>query len=147
MQFIFCVGYSSTRMDEPVISNFVLSPDKNAVTDDPIAYVQVISFPKSHVWIWVGDQSGMQQNLSLAMGSRQKENGEIMSSHVLNSAKIDETSIHGKGLAERISKKLLGKPVYLSCAISANTADNQYLDNLEKQILRLVKTSPHVFGV
>ena len=135
------------KMEGPIISNFVLSSDENSVTDDSSSFVQVISFPKSHVWIWVGDQSGMQQNLSLAMGSRRKENVEIISSHILNSASVDESATHSKGLAERISKKLSGKPVYLSCALSANGIDNQYLDNLEKQIMCLVKTSPHIFGI
>ena len=134
-------------MEGPNISNFILSPDENAVAEESSAYVQVISFPKSHVWIWVGDQSGMQQNLSLAMGSLHKENKGIISSHILNSACVDEMSVHSKGLAERISKKLQGKPVYLSCTINTNTADNQYLDNLEKQIMRQIKTSPHIFGV
>ena len=134
-------------MEGPSISNFVLSPDENAATDESTAYIQVISFPKSHVWIWIGDQSGMQQNLSLAMGSLNKEKSAIISSHILNSACVDETSIHSKGLAERISKKLQGKPVYLSCTMNTNTADNQYLDNLEKQIMRQIKTNPHVFGV
>ena len=134
-------------MEGPSISNFVLSPDENAATDESTAYIQVISFPKSHVWIWIGDQSGMQQNLSLAMGSLNKEKSAIISSHILNSACVDETSIHSKGLAERISKKLQGKPVYLSCTMNTNTADNQYLDNLEKQIMCQIKTNPHIFGV
>ena len=141
-----CRKRQRSIMEEPIISNFILSANENSSADDS-SYVQVISFPKSHVWIWVGDQSGMQQNLALAMGQKRQENDEIISSHILNSACVDETSTHSKGLAERISKKLSGKPVYLSCAISANTIDNQYLDNLEKQIMRLVQTSPQIFGL
>ena len=134
-------------MPSPIISNLVLSDRGSATTDEAPAYVQVICFPTSHVWIWIGDQSGVQQNLAIAMAPHQlKNNCNVISSHILNSANPDETSIHSKGIAERISKKLDGKPVYLSCTMNRNAVDNQFLDNLEKQIIRLIKTDPSIFG-
>jgi len=135
-------------MAPPIISNLVLSGEGSTATDECNAFVQVISFPKSHIWIWIGDQAGAQKNLSIAMAPLQsKNNCNIISSHILNSANPDETSVHSKGLAERISKKLDGKPVYLSCNFNTNALDNQFLDNLEKQIIRLIKTDPGIFGI
>ena len=136
-------------MAPPIISNLVLSSGGGSNdTHESNALVQIISFAKSHVWIWIGDQSGTQQNLSIAMAPlKSKSSSNVISSHILNSANPDETSVHSKGLAERISKKLDGKPVYLSCTINTNTIDNQFLDNLEKQIIRLIKTDPSIFGM
>ena len=147
--FIFCTGHFRLNMASPIISNLVLSSGEgNTATDESNDFVQVISFPKSHIWIWIGDQSGAQKNLSIAMAPLQsKNNCNIISSHILNSANPDETSLHSKGLAERISKKLDGKPVYLSCTINTNALDNKFLDNLEKQIIRLIKTDPDIFGM
>ena len=33
-------------------------------------YVQVVSFPNSHLWIWIGDRTASAPTLSLAMGQR-----------------------------------------------------------------------------
>ena len=136
-------------MTAPIVSNLVLSHGEGSTTaDESTAFVQIITFPKSHTWIWIGDQSGAQQNLSIAMGPQSsKDSGKTISSYILNPANPDELSVHGKGLAERISKKLSGQPVYLSCTINTNAANNQFLDHLEKQIIRLIKTDPHIFGM
>ena len=131
-------------MASPIVKNFIFSPDERTFpVDESTAYVQIISFPGSHLWIWIGDQLGAQQNLSLAMGPLDAtKKCQIISTQVLNSANPDEASLHGKSLSERISKKLGGKPVYLSCFLNSASTDNELLNNLEKQIIHLVKTDP-----
>ena len=134
-------------MASPIVSNFYLATgEESTALHESTAFVQIISFPNSHSWIWIGDQSGAQQNLALALGPQKCRGGSnVMSSHVLNSPNPDEASIHAKGFAERISKKLGGKPVYLTCNLGP--VDDQVQNNLEKQILGLIKTDPHVFGM
>ena len=135
-------------MASPIVSNFYLATgEESTALHESTAFVQIISFPNSHSWIWIGDQSGAQQNLALALGPPKCHGGSnVMSSHILNSSNPDEASIHAKGFAERISKKLGGKPVYLTCNLN-NTVDDQVQNILEKQILGLIKTDPHVFGM
>ena len=63
-------------MASPIVSNFVFSPDEHAAAvDKSTAFLQVISFPNSHIWIWIGNRDGAQMNLSLAMGSRESNRG------------------------------------------------------------------------
>merc|ERR1712038_1134840 len=106
-------------------------------------FVQIISFPDSHVWIWIGDKKGDQPNLALAMGSRLNPTKEILSTNVLNATLTDESSYHTKALGERISKKLKGKPVYISCALPESAHDT--LQTLEKQIFMAIKKYPERF--
>ena len=151
--FVLYVGQYTTGdiriMSSPIVSNLVFSLDGRAsALDESTAFLQIISFPKSHVWIWIGNRDGAQHNLSLAMGPRQSNQAgieKVISSYVLNSANPDEASVHGKGLAERISKKLGGKPVYLSCNFSTHSIDDQFLNILEKQVMVYIKTHPEIF--
>ena len=76
------------KMTSPIVSNFVFSPDERSVAaDESTAFIQVISFPQSHIWIWIGNRDGAQHNLSLAMGSRGSKNagtGKVISSYMSN---------------------------------------------------------------
>jgi len=128
---------------EPVISNFMYSEDDGlggGLTSPSEAYVQVISFPDSHLWLWIGDKTGVQSNLALAMGSRLNPTKEMLSTNVINATSTDDASNHIKSLGERISKRLKGKPVYISCALPDSADGN--LQVIEKQIFRAIKKYP-----
>ena len=143
----------------PVVSNFIFSQSgmcgddhslASAEADESTAYVQIISFPQSHVvWIWIGNGSVFQQNLAVALinshhSYKSNTPSRVISSNILSSANpTDEAAVHTKGLAERISKKLGGKPVYLSCNLSS--ADDGLSNILEKQIMSLIKKNPEIF--
>jgi len=39
-----------------------------------VAFVQVISFPNSHLWLWIGDHEAKMENLVFALGDKREEN-------------------------------------------------------------------------
>ena len=71
-------------MASPIVSNFYLATgEESNALHESTAFVQIISFPLSHSWIWIGDQSGAQQNLALALGPPKCHGGSnVMSSHI-----------------------------------------------------------------
>ena len=38
------------------------------------AFIQVISFPNSHIWVWIGDGEARMDNLVFALGDKRDEN-------------------------------------------------------------------------
>ena len=68
-------------MTTPVVSNFLFEEDDGGLMGAKTCYVQTISFPGSHLWIWIGDKSAGAPNLSLAMGSRNGPANQVLSTN------------------------------------------------------------------
>ena len=70
----------------------------------------------------------------------------LFASTVLNPADQDEWSEKGKKLAQRFSKNLRGKPVYLSCSINGDPAMcDLILQEVEQKLLEFQKKNPDLF--
>jgi len=127
-------------MTTPVVSNFLFEEDDGGLMGAKTCYVQTISFPGSHLWIWIGDKSAGAPNLSLAMGSRNGPANQVLSTNVMNATRTDELSSQCRSLGEKISKKLGGKPVYLSCSLP-----EEVTMAMEKDLFRTIKLHPERF--
>lgn len=112
-------------------------------------FVHILDFPESNLWIWIGDASANLSNLSLALqynnknknaGPQNKKTTPIATT-ILNPTTSDEASNKSKIVAQRLSKLLGGRPVYLSYSIPdmGLAEDLLGLSELEVQLFQLLK--------
>ena len=110
-----------------------------------------MDFPDSNLWIWIGDSSASLSNMSLALQYTKKgdKNGPTsnqksippVATTILNPTTSDEASNKSQIMAQRLSKFLGGRPVYLSYSIPdmGLVEDLLGLSQLEVQLFQLLK--------
>ena len=108
-----------------------------------------MDFPDSNLWIWIGDSSASLSNMSLALQYTKKDkNGPTnqksipaVATTILNPTTSDEASNKSQIMAQRLSKFLGGRPVYLSYSIPdmGLVEDLLGLSQLEVQLFQLLK--------
>ena len=60
---------------------FHFSESDGAFGDLPELFVQILSYPNSVLWVWIGDHQGNMNNLSLALKSHNVEKPKLKDIH------------------------------------------------------------------
>ena len=60
---------------------YLVSENEGMAADLPEVFIQVVSFHKSVIWIWIGDQRAEMANLSLAIKSHNVEKPKFADIH------------------------------------------------------------------
>ena len=75
------------------VNTFIYHLETGGLANLPDVFVQIISFPKSVLWIWIGDSKADLANLSLAIKSHNVEKPKLNDIHTTTGKLATDDSI------------------------------------------------------